>query len=198
MQNQPHPRPALKTLTVCVRRVFVWQARRGHTAGLGPALDIHSSLREMCTGSILSMQRYTYKINADTTTLTAAWSGSRNSRWPTFVHTYPIIPPALAGLGANKTLSRPTIHLSCRSHLYFCKCMVVDWLWLAASWNWAPAFKLIFVFFLHQRQCSLNTFPRVGWAQIPMDSKNFTPLCAFMDVRSCFEKVNGCFEHSTF
>ncbi len=24
--------------------------------------DIHSSLREMCTGSILSMQRYTYKI----------------------------------------------------------------------------------------------------------------------------------------
>ncbi len=64
------PQACPETLTVCVRRVFVWvtrgrtvqQARRGHTAGLGPALDIHSSLREMCTGSILSMQRYTYKI----------------------------------------------------------------------------------------------------------------------------------------
>ncbi len=46
-----------------------------------------------------------------------------------------------------KQNTRPTIQQDRRSHLYFCKCMVVDWLWLAASWNWAPAFKLIFVFF---------------------------------------------------
>lgn len=163
MQNQPHRRPALKH-SLCVSGVYLcewpegeqsdrpggvtqldWDRHWTFTAALGKcALEASSQCSVTHT-----------KSHADTTTLTVAWSGSRNSRWPTFVHTYPIISPALTGLGAHKTLSRPTIQLSRRSHLYFCKCMAVDWLWLAASWGWASAFKLMFVF--------LSTSVSVPW-----------------------------------
>ncbi len=190
MQNQPHRRPALKTLTVCVRPGGVTQLDWGRhwtfTAALGKcALEESSQCSVTHTKSMLT--HYAHCSLKREQELKMAYLCPHISHHSS----------STSRVGCKQN-TRPTIQLSRRSHLYFCKCMVVDWLWLAASWNWAPAFKLIFVFFLHQRQCSLNTIPRVGWAQIPMDSKNFTPLCAFMDVRSCFEKVNGCFEHSTF